>query len=242
MEALALALLKALATTCLKLYLTSLLGGGAAIEYDQSELGYKVPKWYMNPGRSTKTFYAYGTSTQGDEFESIADARQRALEQMVNHIRLANQKVVQDHVRFDAGSLKQKRLVELFIRGDGLEDFIRMNAVLDKKQFVKVDRGPGDIRAFVRLAMDADTYIDYQEETLKELKHRLLRQKSDDILADIEQEKAAARDIMVGPPKPQPVSAPELDDSPSLPAPSEPRPSQPGAASAFDELEQEIEN
>lgn len=241
MEALALALLKAVATTCLKLYLTSLLGGGAAIDYDKSELGYKVPKWYMNPGRTTKEFYAYGTSTRGDEFESIADARQRALEQMVNHIRLANQKLVQDHVRFNRDSLKQKRLVELFIRGEGLESFIRLNAALDKKELVKVERGDEDIRAFIRLAMPADAFVDYQERTVKDLKHKILRQKSDDILAEMEAEKTEAEKGLSGMPEAQPVSLPRPNPQPSPPAGSdEPTPPVPGADSAFEALEQEI--
>ena len=46
MEILTLALLKAVATTCIKIYLSSLLGGGGAVVYRSSELGYKVPKWY----------------------------------------------------------------------------------------------------------------------------------------------------------------------------------------------------
>lgn len=235
MEVLTLAILKAVATTCIKLYLGSLLGGGA-ISAKSSELGYKIPKWYMNPGRAGKTFYAYGTSVRGDEFESIDDARQRALEQMVNHIRLSNQKIIGDQIRFDKTSVKQQRLVELFIRGDGLEDFIRMNAALDKKQLVRVEEPETDMRAFVRLALPADAYIAYQEATVKDLKQKIVRQKSDDILAEIEQESQGLINTQKVPDTPIEGAVPATPKAEPRPQTSSKLPS---ADNAFDELEAE---
>jgi hypothetical protein len=183
-------ILKFVASACIKFYLASLLGAGQ-LSYDSADLGYKIPKWYMNPGRPRKTFYSYGTSVSGDEFESLEDARRRAVGQMAQHIRLSNRAIVEKQVRFDPNSVKQRRLIELFVRGDGLEPFIRMNAKLGKKQLVRVTMPRDDMRAFVRMEMKAKTYIDYQEKSLGELKTRLMQQKSDDILDEMKAELAA---------------------------------------------------
>lgn len=233
MDPLTLAIAKAVATACVKIYLSSLLGGG--ISYKSSELGYKVPRWYMNPGSPTKAFYAYGTSVHGDEFESIDDARQRALEQMANHIRLSNQKIIQDQVRYDDSSLKQKRLVELFVRADGLEDFIRTNANVDKKTLVKVKTPQEDMRAFVRLTLASDNYVDYQENILKELKTKLMRQKTEDILEEMDAEGAAVDGLGM-----KTELKPGVTRTP--PPPSAP-PTRPvaGADAAFQELDAEVE-
>lgn len=237
MDPLTLAIVKAIATTCVKLYLTSLLGGGTGVTYDKSELGYKVPGWYMNPGRSKATFYAYGTSVHGDEFESIEDARQRALEQMANHIRLSNRKIISEEVHYDKASVKQKRLVELFIRAEGLEDFIRMNAALDKKQLVKVEFPKTDFRAFVRLALPSEDYVAYQQDILKELKTKIVRQKTEEILEEMEKEKAAVTPLSEVP-EAMPARPPDTAPTPPPPPAEEPIP---GAEAAFDELEAESE-
>ncbi len=183
-------ILKVVASACIRFYLTSLLGAGQ-VSYDAAELGYQIPKWYMNPGRPKKTFYSYGTSVSGDEFESLEDARRRAVDQMAQHIRLSNRAIVEKQVHYDPSSVKQRRLIELFVRGDGLEQFIHMNAELDEKQLVRVSMPREDMRAFVRMAMKAKTYIAYQEQSLDELKTRLTQQKSDDILDEMQAELAA---------------------------------------------------
>ncbi len=184
MDPLTLAIVKCIATTCLKLYITSMFGGGDKLVYDKAELGYKVPSWYMQPARG-QTFCAFGTSMEGDEFESIDDARKKAMDGMLKHIRLSNQKISKE-VRYDRTSVKQQRLIDLFVRGDGLDDYVAAHAKVDKKQLVKV--GDGEMRAFVRLAMDADAYIEYQENTVQALKTRLMRLKSDDILDEMSRE------------------------------------------------------
>jgi len=51
LEALALTLLKTVASTCVKFYLGTLLGSGNAIDYKRVDLGYDVPKWFMNPDK-----------------------------------------------------------------------------------------------------------------------------------------------------------------------------------------------
>lgn len=183
-------ILKVVASACVKFYLSSLLGAGQ-LAYDSGELGYKIPKWYMNPGRTSKTFYSYGTSVSGDEFESLEDARRRAIDQMAQHIRLSNRAIVEKQVRYDANSVKQRRLIELFVRGDELEQFIRMNAKLDKKQLVRVTMPRDDMRAFLRMKMKAKTYIAYQNQSLNALKTRLMQQKTDDILDEMQAELAA---------------------------------------------------
>ena len=237
MEALALAILKTVATTLVKYYMTSLLGGGNALVYSEAELGYKIPKWYMNPGEATEVIYSYGTSVQGNEFESLEDAKQRALEQMVNHIRLANQKIVTEKIHFDKDNVKQKRLLDLFLRGEGLEDFVRMNAKVDKQQLAKVPKPKDEMRAFVRLAMPFNDYLKHQEQSLGELKHKLMQQKSEDIMAEVDAEVQALEqsrgpDTAAPPQKPEalaPQSAPETPKSSTTPASS--------ADAAFHELE-----
>ncbi len=183
-------ILKVVASTCIKFYITSLLGGGQ-VSYDSAELGYKIPRWYMNPGRPRKVFFSYGTSVSGDEFESLEDARRRAIDQMAQHIRLSNRAIIEKQVRYDANSVKQRRLIELFVRGDGLEQFIRMNAKLDKKQLVRVTLPREDMRAFVRMELKAKKYLAYQDKTINALKTRLMQQKTDDILGEMQAELAA---------------------------------------------------
>jgi len=161
---------------------------GGVLVYSEAELGYKVPKWYMNPGRAPSSFYSYGTSIKGDEFESIEDARNKALNQMVKHIRLSNQAMLKENIRYDNTSVKQRRLVDLFVRGEGLEDFVRMNAKVDKRQLVKVPRPQEDMRAFVRLSLSLKGYVKYQQEELNKLKIKLVQQKSEDIFDEMEKE------------------------------------------------------
>ncbi|MBT3294381.1 MAG: hypothetical protein HN919_17870 [Verrucomicrobia bacterium] len=237
-------ILKVVASACIKFYLASLMGVGQ-VSYKSADLGYKIPKWYMNPGRVSRTFYSYGTSVSGDEFESIEDARHKAVDQMAQHIRLGNRALIEKEVRYDVNSVKQKRLIELFIRGEGLEQFIRMNAKMDKKQLVKVKVPKVDMRAFVRLDMKSKTYIAYQGKTLHELKTRLVQQKTDDILDEMQAELAAWEKEAAALPggaipasiKPGDLAPPAMPDSP----PSAP-PKGTGAPSGgpFGDMEREL--
>jgi len=185
-DPLTLIIVKAVAGTFIRFYLTSLLAGGAALTYSKSELGYKVPKWYMNPGRTSSVIYSYGTSTEGDEFQSIEKARLAAVNQMVKHIRLANQRIIKEKVSYNHESIKQQRLIDLFVRGDGLEDFVLMNAAIDKKQLVKTPKD--DMRAFVRLKLKADVFFKYQENRVQTLKSKIVHQKTDDIIDEMDKE------------------------------------------------------
>jgi len=85
-----------------------------------------------------------------------------------------------------------QRLVELFVRNDGIVDFIRASAEVDKKQLVKVTQPERDMRAFVRIRLTPAIYIKYQEERVKVLKTRIVQQKTDDLMAEMEAEVAAA--------------------------------------------------
>lgn len=185
MDPLTLLIVKAVASTFIKFYLGSLLAGGA-LTYSKAELGYKVPKWYMNPGRTISSIYSYGTSIEGDEFESIEEARVAAVNQMVKHIRLGNQRMIKEKISFDRNSVKQRRLIDLFVRGEGLEDFVLMNVTMDKKQLVKTSTD--EMRAFVRLKLKANKYFDYQEDHVQKLKNKIVHQKTDDILEEMDKE------------------------------------------------------
>jgi len=235
LEVLTVTVLKAIASTCVKLYITSLFGAGNIV-YDSKELGYRVPRWYMNPGRRRVAFHAFGTSIKGDEFESLADAKEKAVQQMVKHIRLGNQMLIAQKVQYDAASVKQQRFVEIFVRGPGLADFVRANATVTKKQFVEVTKPETDIRAFVRLSLPAKRYIAHQTKKLHELKTRLVRQKSEDILEEIEAEKAAGLGQLMPEPGPSSATEPRAPDrAPGLGQPAGPA----GVDDAFRELEQE---
>jgi hypothetical protein len=189
LEVLTVTVLKAMASTCVKLYVASLLGSGAIV-HKRRDLGYKVPRWYENHGRRTVYFHSFGTSIEGDEFESLEHAREKATRQMVKHIRLSNQKLVAEHVRYDKESVKQSRFVELFIRGSGLEAFVQTNARISERQLVKVSEPERDMRAFVRLSLHSKYYLEYQQKEVQTLKRKLMRQKAEDILAEIDAEKA----------------------------------------------------
>jgi len=217
LEALVFAVLKAIATTCVKYYITSLLEGGR-INYKESELGYKVPAWYMNPGNPDKTLFSYGTSVEGDEFQSIEDARKQAIAQMAKAIRQSNRKLVDENIHFDASSVKQRRLIDLFVRGEGLEEFLTAQGKLDRKDLVKIKGShPADIRAFVRLALPAEDYIAYQQKSVNELKVRLTQQKTEDIMAEMDAE----------------VKAWDDEEKAGLPAPEAPPVIEPPAAEPF---------
>jgi hypothetical protein len=241
-------ILKVIASTCVKFYLASLLGAGQ-VTYSSAELGYKIPKWYMNPGRVSRTFYSYGTSVNGDEFESIEDARRKGVDQMAQHIRLGNRALIEKEVHYDTNSVKQKRLIELFVRGDGLEPFIRMNAKMGKKQLVKVKVPRTDMRAFVRLEMKSKTYIAYQGKTLNELKTRLMQQKTEDIMAEMEAELAAWEAEAAALPgaaiptgiKPGDITPPTIPDlPPSAPSKKPPAPAGGTSGGPFGDMEKEL--
>lgn len=187
MEALTIMLLKTVATSCIKYYMVALLAG-AQVKHSATDLGYSMPKWYMNPGSMKKEFYSYGTSIDGDEFESLSDAREKAILHMLELMRLSNAKMVSDKIKYDSSSLKQKRLIELFLRGDALEDFVRLNAKQDKKELIKVQKPSEDMRAFVRLNLSLEEYTSFQTKKLNELKSKLMRQKTEDILTEMDGE------------------------------------------------------
>ena len=224
MDPLTLAIIKVVATTCVKLYVGSMTSGGKLV-YDEAELGYKVPKWYMNPGKPGKTFYAYGTSVTGDEFEAVEDAREKAIDQMVTHIRLSTEQAIKESVTYDKESLKQRRLVELFIRGEGLETFVGANGKVDRRQLVRVQApGDEDMRAFVRIALSSKDYVAYQTATLEALKKKLMFQKSDDILDEMKVELESWEQET------------QADTGMDIPA-TTPKSTVPAADNAFDELD-----
>jgi hypothetical protein len=81
-------------------------------------------------------------------------------------------------------------MVDLFVRADGLEEFVRLNAVLDEKKLVEVTKPQRDIRAFVRIKLDPKMYLSFQEERVKLLKTRILQQKTENLMAEIAAEGA----------------------------------------------------
>ena len=157
--------------------------------------------------------------------------------------------MVQEKVSFDRSSVKQRRLVDLFIRGEGLEDFILMNARIDKKSLVKVKaKTPQeDMRAFVRLALKTGAFIDHQEETMQTLKSKIMHQKSDDILAEIDAEVRAYDDGAPGTTveKPPATPPPAFTPPPDVPTGIEftPPPAMPSSPSSdgFSGLEAELD-
>lgn len=244
MEILALGLLKTLASTCLKFYLGYLFSAGG-IDVERDALNYKIPSWYMNPGKHATAFYAYGTSVEGDEFESIEDARQQAINQMVDLLNRSHQRIITEEINYDKESLKQRRLVALFLRGENLHTFILNHAVLDKKKLVKVDETPPDLRAFVRLKLSTADYLEHQDSTLRELRKKLTYQKSDDIMAEMAAEMKKMQSELPphagrpSGPTPHGTNAPP---QPNLTPPNgEPTPPAP-AGSVFDAMENELEN
>lgn len=248
MEILAFSLLKTLASTCLRFYLGYLFASGG-IEADKGTLGYKIPSWYMNPGRQATAFYAYGTSVEGDEFASLEDARQQAVNQMATLIRRSHQRIITEEIRYDQSSIRQRRLVELFLRGENLEPFVLNHAALDKKSIVKVKGTPPGLRAFVRLKLDTDDYLSHQDTTLRELRRKLTYQKSEDIMEEMEAEMQKLQvpeppaDIPVPPPTTATAEESARQDmlAPEPVVPPPPAPVAP-AGSVFDAMEQELDN
>lgn len=256
MEILALTLVKTLASSCLKFYLGYLFSS-VGIQANSGDLGYKIPSWYMNPGHQATAFYAYGTSVEGDEFASIEDARQQAVNQMATLIRRSHQRIITEEIRYDQASVKQRRLVDLFLRGEDLEPFILNHATLDKKTIVKVKKGtPTELRAFVRLKLDVDDYLSNQESTLSELRRKLTYQKAEDIMEEMDAEmrkqetpEPPAESPMpaVAAPVPQPAATAgepplQAEVAPVPPAiPPSPAPVAP-SGSVFDAMENELED
>jgi hypothetical protein len=233
LEALALTLLKTVATTCVKFYLGTLLGSGHGLDYKRSDLGYDVPKWFMNPDKGEELLLGYGTSVVGDEFESLADAREKAIDQMAETIRVSSRAMIQDQVKYDKSSVKQQRLVELFARNDGIVDFIRASAEMDKKQLVKVTQPERDMRAFVRIRLAPSVYIKHQEGRIKALKTKIVQQKTDDLMAELEAEVAASSNK-----PPAEVSVPEVP----APAPQDTPKVTPRSSGKFSDLEKELDS
>jgi len=237
MEILAMSLLKTLASTCLKYYLGYLFAAGG-VQADKKDLGYSIPSWFMDPGRQATVFYAYGTSVKGDEFESLEDARQIAVEQMVGLIRRSHQRIISEEIRFDKSSIKQQRLVDLFLKGEGLQDFVLNTAVVDKKQLVKVKRPEPDMRAFVRVKLEPKDYLAHQDATLRDLRIRLTHQKSEDIMEEMEME---MRNL-----DGQPVSGVDSEETAPVavppPVPSPAPVAAPPNTAVFDSLQSELDN
>ncbi len=244
MEILALSLLKTLASTCLRLYLGYLFAADG-IQSDRKDLGYSIPAWFMNPDRQATAFHAYGTSVKGDEFESLEDARQQAVEQMVSLIRRSHQRIISEEIRYDASSVKQRRLVDLFLRGDSLHAFVLNTAVVDRKKIVKVKKADPDLRAFVRLRLETEDYLAHQERILRELRIRLTHQKSEDIMAELDAEMQEPplthpmQDLATPPGSPGATAAPL---APPAPAADTRPPALPAPTSVFDSLQSELEN
>jgi hypothetical protein len=232
MEALALIIVKTVITTFLKYYIASLMAA-SGIVYNSAELGYRVPKWYMNPGKNPTELYAYGTSTEGDEFESLEKAQSAAVHQMAKNIQLANKKMINDKVKYNRESIRQRRLIDLFVKGDGLNEFVRMNAVTDQKQLVKTK--DGDMRAFVRISLDPQTFFDYQKKQIHELKTKIIHQKRADILDEMDDElknyntPLNTTNQVTTPLKPDPPPMNELKPTPLK-------------HSSFDDLEKELDS
>ncbi len=241
MDPLVLAILKSLATTCVKLYFTHLVGS-SSIAYQKSDLGYTIPKWYMNPGIIENDFYAYGTSTEGDEFQSLEAARKQALSQMAETIRLTKHQIIKDHIRFDQDNLKQRRLVELFAQDEGLETFLKANTTQDKQELVKVTKPQTDLRAFIRINLESEVYFKQQETWLNDLKRRLMQQKTEDIMAELESD-LKTFDTPAEPEIPA-NQAPLIEDPPvirrEIDPPPERRPTT-GAPSAVDQAFDELD-
>jgi len=219
MDPLVLAILKGVATSCLKLYVSYVVSTSSPVTYKSKDLGYKVPRWYMNPGVLEKQFYAYGTSVEGDEFQSLDKAKNDAVEQMTTTIRLTNQKMVKDGIRYDTGNVRERRLVELFLKNEGLEDYVLANMNVDKKEIVKVPNPKPDLRAFVRISMDADAFMKHQEEWLNGLKRGLMAAKTEDIMSELDADEGSPTGIETAPPIPDAVPTPSEELAPEPPRP-----------------------
>jgi uncharacterized protein (DUF4415 family) len=265
LELLTLEVLKAVTSTCVKFYIAALLGGGGRITYDKTELGYKVPKWFMNPDSSVSALCGYGTSVQGDEFQSLDSAKDLATEQMAKTIRISTRAMVEEKIRYDRTSAQQKRLVEVLVKSEGLEDFIRANATVSRKQLVEVTKPEKDMRAFVELQLDAKVYGKYREDTLQTAKKRILMMKTDDLIAEMEADEAllgtptnAIGTAVQPPPQPPapPAATPALPPAGAKPTPPTPSAvekeldsmsatpggSSSGKTSGFKGIEQELES
>ncbi len=127
--------------------------------------------------------------------------------------------------------------MDLYVRQDGLEDFVRAHAKVDRKQLVEVKKPERDMRAFVRLALPMEPYVKYQEQWLHDLKRKLMQQKTEDIMAEIDAEVAAFKGSEGEDPAPE--------AQPAAPARPAPRPDAAapvrGADDAFNELERELQ-
>ncbi len=121
-------------------------------------------------------------------------------------------------------------MIDLFVRGEGLEKFVLMRSKIGKKQLVKVKTPQEDMRAFVRLELRADAYIEYQEKCIQDLKYKIMHQKTDDILAEMETEVEAYGNL------PEGATAPPTP--PSMTPPSPPKPPM-SSSGGFGDLEAE---
>ncbi len=107
-----------------------------------------------------------------------------------------------------------------------------MRSKIGKKQLVKVKTPQEDMRAFVRLELRADAYIEYQEKCIQDLKYKIMHQKTDDILAEMETEVEAYGNL------PEGATAPPTP--PSMTPPSPPKPPM-SSSGGFGDLEAELD-
>lgn len=194
LEALLMVVLKTVIETCVKYYVGQMLESGQ-LSYNKADLGYDVPKWYMNIDAKAQDFYAYGTAVDADEFVALEAARKSAAQQMTDTLKICHEKMSAG-IHYDTNSLPQRRLIENFAHGEGVDAIVRQNARVDRNQLVKMPDKERRMRAFVRLKMDAATYQEIQKKRLTELTNKLIHQKTDDIMAEMDAEIAKQK----GPP------------------------------------------
>ena len=113
MEAVVLLILKSVASTCLKMYIAKYVRDRRCQpRTDGARI--RSPRLVFEEGQGGRIL-PFGTSVEGDEFEALADAKQKAGSQMAKHIRLSHEQLAAK-AKYDKDSVKQRRLVELFTR------------------------------------------------------------------------------------------------------------------------------
>jgi len=197
LEALLMVVLKAVLETCVKYYVGQMLEH-SQLSYSKAELGYDVPKWYMKVDPKARDFYSYGTAINADEFVALEEARKNAAQQMTETLKVVHEKMSAG-IHYDTNSLPQRRLIETFAHGEGVDAIVRQNTRVARKELVRMpDKDRRIMRAFVSMKMDAATYQEIQKKRLTELTNKLIHQKTDDIMAEMDAEIVKTK----GPPGP----------------------------------------